>query len=106
MLDGEELNLVIKNSGTKIAATVKKDTVKLTAKATYKSGWMSLQIQNEAKDAYAQLSAKISDANRIDGEGTSFDGNSIRWTARFNEAAEDKKKTKKELYDEINLTKL
>ena len=96
MLDGEELNLVIKNSGTKIAATVKKDTVKLTAKATYKSGWMSLQIQNEAKDAYAQLSAKISDANRIDGEGTSFDGNSIRWTARFNEAAEDKKKTKKE----------
>ena len=96
MLDGEELNLVIKNSGTKIAATIKKDTVKLTAKATYKSGWMSLQIQNEAKDAYAQLSAKISDANRIDGEGTSFDGNSIRWTARFNEAAEDKKKTKKE----------
>ena len=96
MLDGEELNLVIKNSGTKIAATVKKDTVKLTAKATYKSGWMSLQIQNEAKDAYAQLSAKISEANRIDGEGTSFDGNSIRWTARFNEAAEDKKKTKKE----------
>jgi len=96
MLDGEELNLVIKNSETKIAATVKKDTVKLTAKATYKSGWMSLQIQNEAKDAYAQLSAKISDANRIDGEGTSFDGNSIRWTARFNEAAEDKKKTKKE----------
>ena len=96
MLDGEELSLVIKNSGTKIAATVKKDTVKLTAKATYKSGWMSLQIQNEAKDAYAQLSAKISDANRIDGEGTSFDGNSIRWTARFNEAAEDKKKTKKE----------
>ncbi|MDB2701758.1 amidohydrolase family protein [Flavobacteriaceae bacterium] len=96
MLDGEELSLVIKNSGTKIAATVKKDSVKLTAKATYKSGWMSLQIQNEAKDAYAQLSAKISDANRIDGEGTSFDGNSIRWTARFNEAAEDKKKTKKE----------
>ena len=96
MLDGEELSLVIKNSGTKIAATVKKDTVKLTAKATYKSGWMSLQIQNEAKDAYAQLSAKISEANRIDGEGTSFDGNSIRWTARFNEAAEDKKKTKKE----------
>ena len=96
MLDGEELSLVIKNSGTKIAATVKKDSVKLTAKATYKSGWMSLQIQNEAKDAYAQLSAKISEANRIDGEGTSFDGNSIRWTARFNEAAEDKKKTKKE----------
>ncbi|MDC1060979.1 amidohydrolase family protein [Flavobacteriaceae bacterium] len=96
MLDGEELSLVIKNSGTKIAATVKKDSVKLTAKATYKSGWMSLQIQNEAKDAYAQLSAKISDANRIDGEGTSFDGNSIRWTARFNQAAEDKKKTKKE----------
>ena len=96
MLDGEELNLVIKNSGSKIAATVEKDTVKLTAKATYKSGWMSLQIQNEAKDAYAQLSAKISDAKRIDGEGTSFEGNSIRWTARFNEAAEDKKKTKKE----------
>ena len=96
MLDGEELSLVIKNSGSKIAATVKKDTVKLTAKATYKSGWMSLQIQNQAKDAYAQLSAKISDAKRIDGEGTSFDGNSIRWTARFNEAAEDKKKTKKE----------
>ena len=96
MLDGEELSLVIKNSGSKIAATVKKDTVKLTAKATYKSGWMSLQIQNEAKDAYAQLSAKISDVKRIDGEGTSFDGNSIRWTARFNEAAEDKKKTKKE----------
>ena len=97
MLDGEELSLVIKNSGSKIAATVKKDTVKLTAKATYKSGWMSLQIQNEAKDAYAQLSAKISDAKRIDGEGTSFDGNSIRWTARFNEAAEDKKKTNNQL---------
>ncbi|MDA9330744.1 amidohydrolase family protein, partial [Flavobacteriaceae bacterium] len=79
MLDGKELSLVIKNSDSKIAATVKKDSIKLAAKATYKSGWMSLQIQNEAKDAYAQLSAKISDANHIEGEGTSFDGNSIRW---------------------------
>ena len=96
MLDGKELSLVIKNSDSKIAATVKKDSIKLATKATYKSGWMSLQIQNEAKDAYAQLSAKISDANHIEGEGTSFDGNSIRWMAHFNEATKDKKKTKKE----------
>ena len=96
MLNGEELSLTIKGSGSKIVATVKKDSVKLATKASYKSGWMSLQIQNETKDAYAQLSAKVNSAEHIDGEGTFFDGSSVRWMAHFKEAVKDKKKSKKE----------
>ena len=95
ILQEQNLSLEIKNSISKITATVKQDSVKLKTKASYEDGWISLQIQNEDKN-YAQLSAKITDPKHLEGSGTSFDSNSISWMAHFNEAFETKEKKKKE----------
>ena len=95
ILQEQNLSLEIKNSISKITATVKQDSVKLKTKASYEDGWFSLQIQNEDKN-YAQLSAKITDPKHLEGSGTSFDSNSISWMAHFNEAVETKEKKKKE----------
>ena len=95
MLQEQNLSLEIKNSISKITATVKQDSVKLKTKASYKDGWISLQIQNEDK-SYAQLSAKITDPKHLEGSGTSFDSKSITWMAHFEEAVEAKEKKKKE----------
>ena len=95
MLDKEKLMLEINNSTTKITATVKKDSVKLKAKASYKDGWISLQLQNE-ENAYAQLNAKVVKTAHIEGNGTNFDGKSITWMAHFEEKPSKKKKDKKD----------
>ena len=95
MMQENQLSLEIKNSQSKIAATVKMDSVKLKAKTSYKDGWISLQLQNSEK-AYAQLSGKITNPKHIKGTGTSFDGKSISWMAHFKEAVEEKKKEAKE----------
>ena len=94
MMQENQLSLEIKNSQSKIAATVKMDSVKLKAKTSYKDGWISLQLQNSEK-AYAQLSGKITNPKHIEGTGTSFDGKSISWMAHFKEAVEEKKKAAK-----------
>ena len=95
MFQEQKLSLEIKNSISKIAATVKQDSVKLKTKATYKDGWISLQIQNEDK-TYAQLSAKITNPKHLEGSGTSFDSKSITWMAHFEEAIAAKTPAKKE----------
>ena len=95
MLQEQNLSLEIKNSISKITATVKQDSVKLKTKASYKDGWISLQIQNENK-TYAQLSAKITNPKHLEGSGTSFDSKSITWMAHFEETVEAKEKKKKE----------
>ena len=95
MFKDSQFSLQIKNSQSKIAATVKMDSVKLKAKTNYKNGWISLQLQNEDK-AYAQLSGKIIHPKHIEGTGTSFEGESIRWMAHFEAAAEVKEKESKE----------
>ena len=95
MFQEQKLSLEIKNSISKIAATVKQDSVKLKTKATYKDGWISLQIQNEDK-TYAQLSAKITNPKHLEGSGTSFDSKSITWMAHFDEAIAAKTPAKKE----------
>lgn len=77
----DKMSLSIKNSASKPQVTVEQDSVKLKAKVSYKSGWMSLQIQNKDKSAFAQLNAKVSGKEHLEGEGTSFEGTSIRWMA-------------------------
>ena len=93
-LNGEEYDLTIKNSTSKISAEIKKDSVKNKTKATYKSGWLSLQIQNKNKQ-YAQLSAKGNSNRKLSGTATSFDGKSTQWSAIFKEKLANKKSTKK-----------
>ena len=95
MLPGAKLSLQLKNSPSKISAVVKMDSVKLKTKASYKDGWISLQIQSQDK-TYAQLSGKINNPKHLEGSGTSFDGKSISWMAHFEEPIEEKEKTAKE----------
>ena len=58
ILQGTKFSLELKNSQSKIMATIKMDSVKLKTKTSYKNGWISLQIQNQDK-TYAQLSGKL-----------------------------------------------
>jgi len=92
---GTKFSLELKNSQSKIMATIKMDSVKLKTKTSYKNGWISLQIQNQDK-TYAQLSGKIINPKHLEGSGTSFDGKSISWMAHFEGAIEKKKKALKE----------
>ena len=95
-IGAEKLQLSIKNSASKPSATIEKDSTKLKAKISYTSGWISLQIQNKEKNAYAQLNAKISGKEHLEGEGTSFEGTSIRWMAdRVGSVTEKPKKESK-----------
>ena len=99
MLEGENYQLEINDSQNKIKATVKKDSIALKAKASYSSGWLSLQLQNNDKSNYAQLNAKISNKNHIAGKATSFLGNRVDWMAHFNaDLASKKKKSKPKNY--------
>ena len=95
MLPGVKLSLQLKNSPSKITAVVKMDSVKLKTKASYKDGWISLQIQSQDK-TYAQLSGKINNPKHLEGSGTSFEGKSISWMAHFEEPIKAKKKTAKQ----------
>ena len=95
MLEGEKYQLEIKNSATKIAATVKQDSLSFKTKASYANGWLSLQLQNSDKSNYAQLNAKISSAEHLEGKATSFKGNRVDWMAHFEEALEAKEKKDK-----------
>lgn len=96
---GETFVLNIKNSTTKISITLKKDSLKFKTKATYKNGWLSLQIQNETKDAYARLTAKAMANQELNGTGIAFNGENIRWSANRNKGIDaDKKVLKSKKY--------
>ena len=95
MLEGEKYQLEIKNSATKIAASVKQDSLSFKTKASYANGWLSLQLQSSDKSNYAQLNAKISSAEHLEGKATSFKGNRVDWMAHFEEALEAKEKKDK-----------
>ena len=72
MMEGNKYQLEIKNSATKIAATLKKDSLKFKAKASYADGWLSLQLKNSDNASYAQLNAKITAAKHIAGNNIIF----------------------------------
>ena len=100
-LGDDILSLTIKNSTNKINVTLKKDSLKFKTKGTYESGWLSLQIQNESKDAYARLSAKALANQDLNGTGIAFDGKSIRWSASRSRGIDtDKKAAKTKKYPE------
>ena len=105
-IDSQPFLLEIQNSSTKITAKVKKDSVELKTKISYKSGWLSLQIQSEAKDQYAQLSAKVEQAQHLEGEGTSVGGKSVAWMAHFKTplTTKDKKETPENKFETVALT--
>lgn len=106
MMEGNKYQLEIKNSATKIAATLKKDSLKFKAKASYADGWLSLQLKNSDDASYAQLNAKITATKHIAGKATSFSGNRVDWMAHFEEelAPKEKKENAKQYPDPVAVT--
>ena len=86
----EAYRLEVKNSAKKISATVKQDSSVFKSNLSYKNDWLTLKILKE--DRFASLNARIVSDKKINGDGTDFDGNKIRWEAQLEEKATPKKK--------------
>ena len=86
----EAYSLEVKNSAKKISATVKQDSSVFKSNLSYKNDWLTLKILKE--DRFASLNARIVSDKQINGDGTDFDGNKIRWEAQLEEKAAPKKK--------------
>ena len=86
----EAYSLEVKNSEKKISATVKQDSSVFKSNLSYKNDWLTLKILKE--DHFASLNARIVSDKQINGDGTDFDGNKIRWEAQLEEKTAPKKK--------------
>ena len=86
----EAYSLEVKNSAKKISATVKQDSSVFKSNLSYKNDWLTLKILKE--DRFASLNARIVSDKQINGDGTDFDGNKIRWEAQLEEKTAPKKK--------------
>ena len=86
----EAYSLEVKNSAKKISATVKQDSSVFKSNLSYKNDWLTLKILKE--DRFASLNARIVSDKKINGDGTDFDGNKIRWEAQLEEKTTPKKK--------------
>ena len=86
----EAYSLEVKNSEKKISATVKQDSSVFKSNLSYKNDWLTLKILKE--DRFASLNARIVSDKKINGDGTDFDGNKIRWEAQLEEKTAPKKK--------------
>ncbi len=92
----ESYKLTLSKSDSKVAAKVKKDSTTLSASSKYANNWLTLKISNKDKTKVALLKSKINNSEAFEGDGTSFDGSSISWTAERTGAAEEKEKKKDE----------
>jgi len=86
----EAYRLEVKNSAKKISATVKQDSSVFKSNLSYKNDWLTLKILKE--DRFASLNARIVSDQKINGDGTDFDGNKVSWEAQLEEKTAPKKK--------------
>ncbi|MGC6479504.1 MAG: amidohydrolase family protein [Flavobacteriaceae bacterium] len=98
-LAGNQYEIELKNSATKLKASVSKDSLKLSSKASYANGWLSISFFEEKQTA--QLSAKIQPTSKnIRGKALQMDGQQVEFTLKPLAATSSdstKKEKKKEL---------
>ena len=104
-IQGNLLELELKNSQESIRATAKRDTLKYKTKVLYKDDWLSITLLNDAEKVYAQLHTKIDASGLKSGQGIDFSGNQIQWIANKIETEEaPKKETIPQYYDPVPVT--
>lgn len=94
----DSFTLSISGKIEKPGATVKKDTIELASKFDYNDGWVTLFFDpsGDDKTTYTRLSAKVTDAENLSGNGILANGTSTQWEAiKTAGLKEEKKKEKK-----------
>ncbi len=93
--ENENYDLEIKNSLTSIQVNVKRDSIKLKSKTSYKDGWLHMTVFDENEENYARISSKIQNKGIISSNGFDFSGNHfnsiLKVVEESNKTTEDKK---------------
>ena len=90
-LNDSSYKLTLSKSDSKISAKVVQDSTTFKTTAKYENGWLSLKITDRSGNKFAQLKSKVSISESFNGDGTSFDGNQITWSANKTEELKSKK---------------
>lgn len=104
-LEGEIIELEIKNSQEKIAVTAKKDSLKYKTKASYKDQWLAITLMDTKEKSYAQLSSKINETGLYQGQGKGFNRAATKWSATKIDIKDKPKEVKTpQYYDPVAIT--
>ncbi len=94
---GNTYNLKLSGELSKLKSEVKRDTVKMASKVTYKDGWLNLFYIpfDEKEERFVRLTAAIGDNDVLSGKGTLASGSLTDWSAiKKNGDSEDDTKGK------------
>ncbi|XLS30418.1 amidohydrolase family protein [Flavobacteriaceae bacterium M23B6Z8] len=76
-------NLSITGKPSKLKSSLKKDSLEVTSKLTFKDNWFTLAFTpDQTKDKeFVRLSSWVSDKDKLEGSGTLTNGNPVEWSA-------------------------
>jgi len=95
-ISGETYKLNISGKATKLKSELKKDTIKLTSKLTFKEQWLTIHFAEKNAKEYTRLIAKITkEKNTFTGKAVLTDGSETSFTATYL-TPKEKKEEKKE----------
>ena len=95
---GNTYSLKLSGEPSKLKSELKKDSIKMDSKVTFKDGWLNLIYipADEKEKRFVRLSAVAGDSDNFSGNGTLANGSSTIWSAIKKESSEDKKTKKDE----------
>ncbi|NQY29262.1 MAG: amidohydrolase family protein [Flavobacteriaceae bacterium] len=95
-INGKTYKLNISGKANKLKSKLKKDTIKLTSKLTFKEQWLTIHFAEKDAKEYTRLIAKITkEKTTITGKAVLTDGSETSFTATYL-TPKDKKEDKKE----------
>ena len=95
-VDNQNYDIKISGTPSKPKVSVKRDTLKIASKFTYKNNWVNLFLQpNKDKNEFIRLAGKVDAQEKIFGKATLVNGNETTWKA-IKKSTKEKEKDKKE----------
>jgi imidazolonepropionase-like amidohydrolase len=97
-VSNQKYDVKISGSANKPKVLVKRDTIKIKSKFSYKNNWMNLSFQPEKKEnTFIRLAGKVDQTEKISGKAILTDGRESSWTAvKKSDKKENGKNNKKE----------
>jgi hypothetical protein len=95
-INNEKYVLKITGKSPKFKAELKKDTLILASKMTFKEDWLNIYFSEKESKSYTRLIAKISEEKKsINGKAILADGTETTFIGNYSELVEKKKRKKR-----------
>ena len=96
-VNNKTYTLTLSGKAPKFKAELKKDTIKLRSKMTFKDNWLNIHFSEKDANSYTRLIAKITkEKANISGKAVLANGKETTFTGNYSDSKEDLKEDSKE----------